>query len=125
MSSVGLTGPETQKMKVNLKEGEMKGCRLTVSVIAILGIVYFPKAGWTDSTVVEKRLNKLEREVAILKLEKEVIALKRQSKKEDKDNKAPETPIVSASVKDGFSIKNPDDSFKLKIRGLVQADGRF
>jgi phosphate-selective porin OprO/OprP len=67
---------------------------------------------------VEERLTQLEQEVAILKRQLEL-------EKEDKDKKAGENTIVSASVKDGFSLKSPDDNFKLKIRGLIQADGRY
>lgn len=66
----------------------------------------------------EDRLKSLEQEVAILKRQLEL-------EKEGKEKKSGETPIISASAKDGFSIKSPDESFRLKIRGLAQADGRF
>lgn len=65
-----------------------------------------------------KRLDSLEQEVKILKRQLEV-------KKEDEDKKKTETPIITASSKDGFSIKSPDDQFKLKIRGLLNVDSRF
>ncbi|MBI2503480.1 MAG: porin [Candidatus Latescibacteria bacterium] len=39
--------------------------------------------------------------------------------------KAKDTPVVSASSKDGFTLKSPDSSFKLKIGGYSQGDGRF
>lgn len=69
-------------------------------------------------SALEERLAQLEQQVAILKRQIEV-------DKEEVAKKAPDTPIVTASSKDGFSIKSPDDSFKLKIRGLVQADARI
>src|SRR5690349_7911575 len=65
-----------------------------------------------------KRLESLEQEVAILKRQIE-------NNKEDAVTKAKDTPVVTASSKDGFSIKSADDAFKLKIRGLVQADARI
>ncbi|MCC7264005.1 MAG: porin [Candidatus Latescibacteria bacterium] len=39
--------------------------------------------------------------------------------------KAKDTPVVTANSKDGFTIKSPDGSFKLKIGGYSQGDGRF
>lgn len=72
---------------------------------------------WAETSL-EDRLKTLEQELAIVKRQLEL-------KKEDEDKVKKDAPIVSASTKDGFSIKAPDDSFRLKIRGLVQADGRF
>lgn len=96
----------------------MKGLRSTVAIIILLGGLYFPKEGFADTVDLEKRLNALEQEVAVLKRQLEL-------KKEDEAKKAVEVPIISASSKDGFSIKSPDDNFKLKIRGLLQADARI
>jgi phosphate-selective porin OprO and OprP len=39
-------------------------------------------------------------------------------------NKAKDAPGVSADDK-GFTIKVPDSSYQLRVRGLLQADGRF
>lgn len=66
----------------------------------------------------EQRLAELEQQVAILKREIEI-------NKEETAKKASDIPIVTANNKDGFSIKSPDESFKLKVRGLVQADTRI
>src|SRR6266545_2619670 len=38
--------------------------------------------------------------------------------------KAKETPVIGAGP-DGFSISNADKSYRLKIGGYAQADGRF
>ncbi|MBL8014553.1 MAG: porin, partial [Candidatus Omnitrophica bacterium] len=80
-------------------------------------IPIFSSSVWAESSL-EDRLKFLEQEVAVVKRQLEL-------KKEDEDKAKKESPIVTASTKDGFSIKAPDDSLKLKIRGLVQADGRF
>jgi phosphate-selective porin OprO and OprP len=84
----------------------------------ILAAVVLPSPVSADTEAIEKRLQALEQEVAVLKRQLEL-------EKEEQAKTSSETPIVSASVKDGFSIKSPDDQFKLKIRGLIQADGRF
>lgn len=95
----------------------MSSIRFVLIAALVLGLTYQPKNGYaSDDTA--KRLDDLEQQVAILKRQLEV-------EKEEKDKKAPDTPIVTASAKDGFSIKSPDNSFRLRIRGIVQADGRF
>lgn len=73
---------------------------------------------FANSADLEKRLAELEEQVAVLRRQIEL-------KKEDEDKVKTEAPIITASSKDGFSIKSPDESFKLRIRGLIQADGRF
>ena len=84
----------------------------------VLSMTNHSKLVYADTESISNRLADLEQQVAILKRQLEI-------EKEEKDKKAPDTPIVTASTKDGFSIKSPDESFKIKIRGLVQADGRF
>lgn len=39
--------------------------------------------------------------------------------------KAKDAPVVTASSKDGFTLKSPDGSYRLKIGGYSQGDGRF
>lgn len=111
----------------------MKKFKVGLIVLLILGGI-LPLIAWasdgpesaepttavdTSSTAaIEKRLEGLEQEIAVLK--KELAA-----KKEDEAKKDAETVIVTANVKDGFSIKNADESFKLKLRGYAQTDGRF
>src|SRR5687768_10615724 len=63
------------------------------------------------------RVDELEQELRILKRQLEL-------DKESSTEKAKTTPIVSAGA-GGFSIRSPDDNFLLKVRGYIQADGRF
>lgn len=77
-----------------------------------------PSAAYADDSAVLERLAALEQEISILKRQLEL-------KKEDEDKKKAESPVITASSKDGFSIKSPDDNFRLRVRGYLQADGRF
>ncbi|MBP9855574.1 MAG: porin [Candidatus Omnitrophica bacterium] len=91
--------------------------------VLLVGLAFltatWPAQGWAaDEKSLEERLQFLEQELAIVKRQLEL-------KKEDDDKAKKEAPIISASAKDGFSIKSPDESYKLKIRGLVQVDGRI
>ncbi|HYS77906.1 MAG TPA: porin, partial [Candidatus Dormibacteraeota bacterium] len=65
----------------------------------------------------EKRLRELEQRLAILERQKEV-------EQEISAGKAKDAGTVSAG-KDGFVIKAADGAYQLKIRALLQADGRF
>ena len=89
-----------------------------LSVAAILAAMVMSQPVWADTAGLEQRLNDLEQQIAILKRQIE-------NNKEDTTNKAKDAPIITANAKDGFSIKSPDDNYKLKISGYVQADGRF
>lgn len=73
---------------------------------------------WADDAAILARLAALEEEIRVLKRQLE-------AKKEDEDKKKAEPPVVTASAKDGFSIQSPDGHFKLRLRGLLQTDGRF
>lgn len=95
----------------------MKIFKFTLAIAIALTLIH-SKTSFADVAQLEERLNQLEQEVAILKRQLELA-------KEDEIKKKTETPIITASSKDGFSIKSPDDGFKLRIRGLLQADGRF
>jgi phosphate-selective porin OprO and OprP len=53
-----------------------------------------------------------------------IAARKLELLEEETAKKAKESPKVSVDDK-GFALKLPDNSFVLKIRGLVQVDGRF
>lgn len=87
-----------------------------LNLVLIAALIAGPAAA--DDQAILNRLNELEQEVAILKRQLEL-------NKEDADKKAKESPIITASAKDGFSIKSPDDSYKIKLRGYAQADTRF
>lgn len=88
---------------------------------SVLAILIF-SACWSgpafaDDAAILARLTALEQEIKMLK---EQLAGRTEAGK-----LPPDTAVVTASAKDGFSIRTPDDSFKLKVRGQLQADGRF
>ncbi|MFH1208553.1 MAG: porin [Candidatus Omnitrophota bacterium] len=67
--------------------------------------------------------------VSVSQLEQDVALLKRQRGVDqevqmDLLKQNLEAPVVTAS-KEGFSLKSQDGNFLLKLRGLVQTDGRF
>jgi phosphate-selective porin OprO/OprP len=98
----------------------MKAFVSGLTILLVIGFVFVtPRSVWgADIDDMEKRLQALEQEVADLKQQLELA-------KEENTKKVQDAPIVTASSKDGFMIKAPDESYKLKIRGLIQADGRF
>ena len=63
------------------------------------------------------RLDALDQKVKILERKLELA-------EETAQEKAKTTPVVEAG-KDGFLIKSPDGQFVFRLRGYVQADGRF
>jgi len=62
----------------------------------------------------------------LAELEQKIKALERQSEiqKEQGVEKAKTNPVVTANTREGFSIKDPNGEFILKLRGYVQADSR-
>ncbi len=78
-------------------------------------------AGASDEPLpaaVQERLDSLERKVRLLERQLEV---DQETKLADK---AKQTATVSGGG-DGFALKSNDGAFQLKLRGLLQADGRF
>ncbi|HOW87232.1 MAG TPA: porin [Candidatus Omnitrophota bacterium] len=77
----------------------------------------------------EQRIQKLEAQEPRIQndeLIKDVELLKRQREVDQEImlKKEKETPIVISS-KDGFSLKSKDGDFQIKLKGQIQADGRF
>jgi phosphate-selective porin OprO/OprP len=70
-----------------------------------------------DSLSLKARLDQLDQEVRILKRLRELALDSAANAPKDK-------PGVGAG-KDGFSIKTADGKFALRLRGLIQTDGRF
>ncbi len=91
---------------------------ITASLLFVIAGTLTPLRAHADNAELLARIEKLESELKILKRQIEI-------KTEDEDKKKAEAPIVTASSKEGFSIKSQDENFKLKVRGYVQADGRF
>ncbi len=97
----------------------MKTTIRLVTVILTLGI--FPVAAAAQEVtpaLLLQRIEALESEVRVLKRQLEV-------KEGETAKSAPGTAVVTASAKDGFSIKSSDEAFKIKLRGYVQADGKL
>src|ERR1700690_2880431 len=98
-------------------EDVMRNFRFFIVGLLVFGALA-PSAAFADEAALLQRIETLEQELQVLKRQIEV-------KKEDESAKKTETPIVTASSKDGFSIKSSDENFKLKIGGYTQADARF
>jgi phosphate-selective porin OprO/OprP len=71
-----------------------------------------------DSSSLEARVNQLDQQVRILQRLRELAADSAAAAAKDKVS-------ATASGKDGFSIKSADGKYALRLKGLVQADGRF
>ncbi|HEV2084132.1 MAG TPA: porin [Gemmatimonadales bacterium] len=71
-----------------------------------------------DSTSLEARVNELDQQVRILQRLRELAADSAAAAAKDKVS-------ATASSKDGFSIKSADGKFAVRLKGLVQTDGRF
>lgn len=72
-----------------------------------------------DSTKsLEARVNDLDQQVRILQRLRELAADSAAAAAKDKIT-------ATAGAKDGFSIKSADGKYALRLKGLVQADGRF
>jgi len=71
-----------------------------------------------DSVPLAARVDDLEQQIRVLKRLRELEADSLASAAKNKAS-------VTASGKDGFSIKSADGMYVLKLRGYAQADGRF
>src|SRR3954471_11539822 len=96
--------------------------RFTLGVSVTLTALGHTAAAQQDSTArdslsLKARLDQLDQEVRILKRLRE-LAL-------DSAANAPKDKPGVAAGKDGFSIKTADGKFALRLRGLIQTDGRF
>jgi phosphate-selective porin OprO/OprP len=66
----------------------------------------------------EERVNRLDQEVRVLKRLRELAADSTVAAAKDKIS-------ATAGSKDGFSIKSADGKFAVRLKGLLQTDGRF
>jgi phosphate-selective porin OprO/OprP len=71
-----------------------------------------------DSASLERRVDELDQQVRILQRLRELEADSIKTASKDKVS-------ATASSKDGFSIKSADGKFAVRLKGLVQTDGRF
>jgi len=72
----------------------------------------------------EARIQKLEQKLESLDQELRIVKRQLENERESATNKAKETAVVVAS-KDGFALQSADKNFQLKVKGYIQADGRF
>jgi len=71
----------------------------------------------TRTQTTEDRLAELEQNQKVMQRQLEI-------EREQAAEKAKTAPLVTASAKEGFSLKSPDGEFSLRLRGLLQADSR-
>lgn len=100
----------------------MKALRLFIGWVAVMGFSFslagVAQAGTPSARkTIEERLVELEKEVQLLKRQREV-------EKEIQVKKDTEIPVLSVG-QNGISVKSKDGAFQLKFRGQVQTDGRF
>jgi phosphate-selective porin OprO and OprP len=100
----------------------MSAVRYWVSTI-LLGaatVALAPQLGaqQPSDSALEARVNELDQQVRILVRLRELAADSAAAAAKDKVS-------ATASAKDGFSIKSADGKFAVRLKGLVQTDGRF
>lgn len=88
----------------------MKNLILTISIITGVALAAIPTAG---AGSLDQRVEKIDQKQRILERNWEL-----------QQEKNKETTLVTIG-KEGFTLKSGDSKFVLKLRGLVQADGRF
>ncbi len=94
---------------------------LTTGSAAMARQLVAQQEGATPDSVpssLEARVDQLDQQVRILQRLRELAADSAAAAAKDK-------VTATASPKDGFSIKSADGKFALRLKGLVQTDGRF
>jgi len=97
----------------------VSGFIIVAGTAAVAPRVVAQQEGTTpDSVPLAARVDELEQQIRVLKRLRELEADSITAAAKDKAS-------VTASGKDGFSIKSADGKYVLKLRGYAQADGRF
>lgn len=100
-------------MKRKIEAGKRVKRRVARAVAAAL-----LAGGGSLTARAEPSLAELDQKVRILERKLEL-------SEEAQQAKAKESPAITADAKDGFSLSSADKAFQLKLKGYVQADGRF
>jgi phosphate-selective porin OprO and OprP len=88
------------------------------SVAAVPQVMAQQEGATPDSASLERRVDELDQRVRILQRLRELAADSAAAAAKDR-------VAATASSKDGFSIKSADGKFAVRLKGLVQTDGRF
>ena len=97
----------------------VSGIVVAVGSVAVVPQIVAQQEGAADSTTsLEARVNELDQQVRILQRLRELAADSVAAAAKDKVS-------ATAGPKDGFSIKSADGKYALRLKGLVQTDGRF
>ena len=99
----------------------VSGIGLAVASVAIAPRMVAQQEGTTPDTVppsLQARVDELDQQVRILQRLRELAADSAAAAAKDKVS-------ATASQKDGFSIKSADGKFAVRLKGLIQTDGRF
>jgi phosphate-selective porin OprO and OprP len=119
------TGPSKQatvEERLAAIEGKLRNLETRIDVVQGNG-----QANGTESATaresaaaapVAERLESLDQKLRIFERRREL-------EQENTATKLKDSTIVTASGKDGFSLKSADSNFQLKVGGYVQADSRF
>lgn len=70
------------------------------------------------------RIAELERQLVTLDQRLRILDRQQEIRREDEAERTRSAPVVSAGG-DGFQFRSADGAFALRLRGLVQSDGRF
>jgi phosphate-selective porin OprO and OprP len=112
-----LVSPEMKGgIKMNRKELLIIATILS-GLIAGLSRLVFAQQEATPDTTLKQRFEELEQKQRVLERKWELA-------QEESAAKEKATPVLVAG-KEGFGIKSADGRFQMKLRGYVQADGRF
>ena len=87
----------------------------------VVGSATLLHAGDAPAPSIEERLQALDQEIKVLKRKSEIAAEEAAAKAKDAAN-AP--PKITANAKDGFALSAADGTYKLRLGGYAQFEGR-
>ncbi len=91
-------------------------------VLAVAATQTLLRPAWADETADE--ISSLKKQIEALDQKVRILERKQELEQEATAERAKTAPLVSAGVS-GFSISSADTNFVLRLRGGLQADGRF